>query len=110
MRPQQATFEGDPRGLAALIEFLGHSQRFERRCDAPGRHTHQHDGGDGRLACALPFPGLLNHSQAFAGCGAVAFERAFSKLEQERHVRRDRALGCKPPVRAVCRSVSAQAT
>src|ERR1700680_3167684 len=34
-------FEGNPCGLAVGIEFLGHSQRFERRCDAPGR---QHPG------------------------------------------------------------------
>jgi hypothetical protein len=27
--------KGDPRGLAVKIEFLGHSQRFERRCDGP---------------------------------------------------------------------------
>jgi len=74
-------FEGGPRGFAVRIEFPGHSQRFERRCDAPGRHTHQHDGADPRLARALPFPGLLDHSQGFTGCGAVAFKPAFCELK-----------------------------
>ena len=47
-------FDGHACNLAVRIEFLGHSQRFERRGDAPGRHTHQHDGADGRLACVAP--------------------------------------------------------
>src|ERR1700692_791429 len=49
------------------------------------------DGADPRLACALPFPGLLDHSQGFTGCGAVAFKPAFCELEQEGLGRRDTA-------------------
>jgi hypothetical protein len=66
-------FEGHPCSLAVRIEFPGHSQRLQRRCDAPGGHTHQHDGADPAWACALPFSGLLNHGQGFTGRGAVAF-------------------------------------
>jgi hypothetical protein len=53
--------EGHPCSLAVGIEFPGHSQRLERRCDAPGRHTHMHDGADPGLACALALPGFLDH-------------------------------------------------
>ena len=74
-------FEDHSCSLAIGIEFPGHSQRLQCRCDAPGRHTHQHDGADPRLACALPFPGLLDHSQGFTGCGAVAFKPAFCELK-----------------------------
>ena len=86
-------FEGDSRSLATGIEFRGHSQRLQCGCDAPGRHTHHYDGGNMRLACALPFPGLINHSQAFTRCGPVAFERAFPELQQKGLGRRDMALG-----------------
>ena len=36
-------FKGDPCGLAIGVELLDHPQRFERRCDAPGRNKYQDD-------------------------------------------------------------------
>jgi hypothetical protein len=86
-------FERDPCGLAVRIEFRGHAQRLKRRCDAPGGHTHHHDGADPRLAYALPFSGFLDHGQGCAGCSAVAFKPAFCELEQEGLGRRNAALG-----------------
>jgi hypothetical protein len=86
-------FEGDPCSLAIGIEFPGHAQRLERRCDASGRHTHEHNGADPRLACASGLPGFLDHSQGCTGCGIVAFQRALRELEKEGLGCRDTALG-----------------
>jgi hypothetical protein len=86
-------FEDHSCSLAIGIEFPGHSQRFERGCDAPGRHTCQDDLADPRLCCDLPFVGLLDHSQRFTGCGTVAFKSALCELEQEGLGRRNGTLG-----------------
>jgi hypothetical protein len=86
-------FEDHPCSLAIGIEFPRHSQLLDRRCDASGRHTHQHDGADPRLDCTVALPGFLDHSQGCAGCGIVAFQRAFRELEKEGLGCRDTALG-----------------
>jgi hypothetical protein len=58
-------FNGDPCGLAVGVELPGHSQRFERRCGAPGRHDRPDNDGDLRLAYARTLPGFLDHSKEF---------------------------------------------
>ena len=55
-RLDKPRLEGHPCSLAVGIELLGHSQRFERRCDAPGRYDYAYDDADSRLVAALPLP------------------------------------------------------
>jgi hypothetical protein len=86
-------FEGDPCGLAVGIKFLGHSQRLQCRCDAPGYHNCADDDAGKALVCAGSFRDLLDHGQGCTGCGAVAFDPAFRELEQKRLGCRDAALG-----------------
>ena len=92
-------FEGHPCGLAIGIKFLGHSQRRQGRCDAPGCHTCADDDAGKALVCAGSFRDLLDHGQSCAGCGAITFKPAFDELQQERLGRRD--TGSTPPSRMV---------
>ena len=86
-------FEDDPYGLAVAIEFPGHSQRLQRRCDTAGLYKiYGYSAGLG-LPSAMPLPGLLDHSQGRTGCGAIAFKPAFCKLEQKGLGSRDKTLG-----------------
>ena len=48
-------FEGHPCSLAVGIELSGHSQRFERRCDAPGIY----DGSDNDVDLELAYARTL---------------------------------------------------
>src|SRR6516162_6785462 len=85
-------FEDDPYGLAVAIEFPGHSQRLQRRCDTAGLYKIQGYGPDLGLASAMPLPGLLDQSQGRTGSGAIAFHPAFSEFQQKSLGRRDTAL------------------
>jgi hypothetical protein len=67
-------FEAHPCGLAVGIKFLGHSQRAECRCDAPGYHNCADDDAGKAPVCAGSFRDLLNHGQSCASCGAIAFK------------------------------------
>jgi hypothetical protein len=85
-------FEDDPYGLAVAIEFPGHSQRLQRRCDTAGLYKiYGYSAGLG-LPSAMPLPGLLDHSQGRTGSGAIAFHPAFSEFQQKSLGRRDTAL------------------
>jgi hypothetical protein len=42
----QPRFEDHPCGLAVGIKFIGHSQRYQCICDAPGVNNHAGDGAD----------------------------------------------------------------
>jgi hypothetical protein len=85
-------FEDDPYGLAVAIEFSGHSQRLQRRCDTAGLYKIYGYSADLGLASAMPLPGLLDQSQGRTGSGAIAFHPAFSEFQQKSLGRRDTAL------------------
>src|SRR2546421_3968340 len=73
--------EGHPCGLAIGIKFLGHSQRAECRCDAPGHHNCADDDAGIALVCAGSFRDLLDYGQSCAGCGAITFKSAFAEVQ-----------------------------
>jgi hypothetical protein len=84
-------FQDDPRGLAVRIEYPGHSQRLQCRCDAAGSYAFPDDvqGADHNL----PEPGFLDYGKRCTGCGSVAFDPALRELEQKRLGRGDTARG-----------------
>jgi len=85
--------DDDPSGLAIGIKLFGHSQWYERFCDAPGVHKHPDDYDGQAMARAVALPCFLDRIQGCAGRGVVAFERAFGELENEGLGRGDIALG-----------------
>ncbi|MEA2796194.1 MAG: hypothetical protein QOI87_3574, partial [Bradyrhizobium sp.] len=71
-------FEAHPCGLAVAIEFPGHSQRFQSRCDAPGCHSRpDHDAWQAPL-CTISFGDPLDRGYE------ARIDRVLGALEQVR--------------------------